>query len=71
MGNLGQVVVAAPLHRGKQAIEILLGVFRPFRAPLQQLGKKAIGQQLHAMGEKAEYKLVYEMGEIFGRAATL
>src|SRR5258707_4125917 len=71
MGNLGQAVGAALLHRGKQAIEIPLGVLRPFCAPLQQLRKKAVRQQLHAVGEKAEHKLIDKVSEIFGRVATL
>lgn len=71
MGDLGQVEVAAGFHCGEQAVEIAFGVFGTFGRALEQPWEKSIGQQLHAVCEKAEHELIDEMRDFLGRAAPL
>ncbi len=71
MRDFGEVEVAAGFHRGEQAVEITLGVFRGFRRALEQPREESVGQKFHAVREKAEYKLIDEMRDLLWFAAPL
>src|SRR5262249_11692193 len=69
--NLRQVEFAGFLHRGEQAVEIALGIFRIFQCAPKQPWKEAVGKQLDAVREKTEDQLIDEMRDFFRRAPPL
>ena len=66
-----QSKIAAMFHRGEELVEISLGGFRLLGGAFEQPRVKVCGQQLHAVGKKAEHELIDEMGDLLAGAAAL